>query len=90
MTAANVRIERIVSHGHASPEGVWFDQDLHERVVVLRGASRLRFEGEEPVEMKPGDFINIPAHKEHRVEWTAPGEPVGEECPLKMAMEKVN
>jgi cupin 2 domain-containing protein len=25
--------------------------------------------------MKPGDFINIPAHKKHRVEWTKPGEP---------------
>ncbi len=27
------------------------------------------------VEMKLGDFINIPAHKKHRVEWTTPDEP---------------
>ena len=27
------------------------------------------------VEMKPGDFVNIPAHKKHRVEWTTPDEP---------------
>jgi cupin 2 domain-containing protein len=30
---------------------------------------------EHPVEMKPGDFLNIPAHRRHRVEWTTPGEP---------------
>jgi cupin 2 domain-containing protein len=71
--AANVRIERIVSHGHASPAGFWFDQDHHEWVVLLEGAARLRFEVQpEPIEMKPGDFLNIPAHERHRVEWTTP------------------
>lgn len=76
LEVANVRIERIVSHGLASPEGFWCDQEQHEWVVVLNGAARLRFEDEEkPVEMKPGDFINIPAHKRHRVESTTPDEP---------------
>jgi cupin 2 domain-containing protein len=23
----------------------------------------------------PGDFVNIPAHTKHRVEWTTPDEP---------------
>ena len=71
---ANVRIERIVSHGHSSPQGFWYDQDQHEWVVVLKGVARLRFE-DETVEMKPGDFMNILAHKKHRVEWTTPDEP---------------
>ena len=61
VTAANVRIEQIVSHGHASASGFWYDQDQHEWVVVLKGAPKLRFE-DEIVEMKPGDFVNIPAH----------------------------
>ena len=74
LEAANVRIERIVSHGHASPEGFWYDQDRHEWVIVLKGAARLRFE-EETVAMQPGDFLNIPAHTKHRVEWTTPDEP---------------
>ena len=74
LAAANVRIERIVSHGHVSPEGYWYDQDQHEWVLVLKGAARLRFE-DGAVEMKPGDFVNIPAHKKHRVEWTTPDEP---------------
>jgi cupin 2 domain-containing protein len=25
--------------------------------------------------MKPGVFLNIPAHKKHRVEWTTPSKP---------------
>lgn len=69
------RLERIVSRGQASADGFWFNQDRPEWVVVLRGSARLRFEGEEPFRMGPGDFINIPAHKRHRVEWTTPDEP---------------
>jgi len=71
---ADVRIERIISHGHASPEGFWYDQGQHEWVVVLKGAAKLQFE-DGTIEMKTGDFINIPAFKKHRVEWTTPDEP---------------
>lgn len=74
LKAARIRIERIVSHGHASPDGFWYDQDEHEWVIVLTGAARLQFE-DRIVELKPGDFVNIPAHKKHRVEWTTPEEP---------------
>ena len=74
LEAANVRIERIISHGHASPADFWYDQEQHEWVMVLKGAARLRFE-DETVEMKPGSFVNIPAHRKHRVEWTTPDEP---------------
>jgi cupin 2 domain-containing protein len=72
----HVRIERIVSPGHASPDGFWFDQDEHEWVVVLKGEAKLLCEGDrEPIQMKPGDHVLIPAHKKHRVEWTTPNEP---------------
>jgi cupin 2 domain-containing protein len=72
--AADVRIERIISHGHASPADFWYDQPQHEWVIVLKGAARLQFV-DCMVEMKPGDFINIPAFKKHRVDWTKPDEP---------------
>ena len=72
--AGDVRIERIISHGHASPADIWYDQAQHEWVIVLKGAARLQFE-DGIVEMKRGDFINIPAFKKHRVEWTTPDEP---------------
>jgi cupin 2 domain-containing protein len=71
-----LRIERIVSHGHASPPGFWYDQAPYEWVVVLRGAARLRFDDQdEAIDMMPGDFIEIPAGRRHRVEWTTPDEP---------------
>jgi cupin 2 domain-containing protein len=70
-----LRIERIVSLGHASPEGFWYDQEASEWVLLLKGAARLRFEGEEPIELRPGAFVNIPPHRRHRVEWTDPHEP---------------
>jgi len=70
--APNVRIERIVSHGHASPPGSWYDQDD----AVLKGQARLAFEDDpEPLEMGPGDYVLIEPHRRHRVEWTAPHEP---------------
>jgi cupin 2 domain-containing protein len=72
--AADVRIERIISHGHASPADSWYDQAQHEWVIVLKGAARLQFE-DGIVEMRPGDFVNIPAFKKHRVDWTTPDEP---------------
>ncbi len=74
VAAPGVRIERIESHGHASPPDFWYDQDEAEWVVVVQGATRLRFEDGE-IEMRPGDFVNIPAHRRHRVEWTIPYEP---------------
>jgi cupin 2 domain-containing protein len=72
----DVRIERIVSTGHSSPGNFWYDQEEHEWVVVLKGEARLLFKDDiESVDLKPGDHINIPAHKKHRVEWTTPNEP---------------
>jgi len=75
LEAADVRIERIVSHGYASAVGLWYDQAQAEWVIVLEGAARLQFE-DGTVEMTPGDFMNIPAHQRHRVEWTTPDEPI--------------
>src|SRR5581483_12174702 len=67
----NVRIERIVSHGHASPDGFWYDQDWHEWVTVLNGSAGVLFEGEAaPRTLLPGDHLVIPAHCRHRVAWT--------------------
>ena len=71
----NVRIERIVSQGHASPEDFWYDQDEDEWVVLLAGAAGLVFEDEEEESvLRPGNHIRIPAHKRHRVAWTSPDE----------------
>lgn len=67
------RLERIVSNGQSSPDGFWYDQDHSEWVLVLTGKAGIIFEGsEEIVEMNPGDYILISAHRRHRVAWTDP------------------
>jgi cupin 2 domain-containing protein len=72
LSSPHVRIERIVSHGHASPPGFWYDQDEAEWVLVLEGSAAVLFESEAaPRILKPGDHLHIPAHARHRVEWTA-------------------
>jgi cupin 2 domain-containing protein len=67
----NCKIERIISRGHSTPDGEWYDQDKGEWVILLKGSAGLLFEGSpNPVELRPGDYVNIPAHLKHRVEWT--------------------
>lgn len=74
--AASVRIERIVSHGQASPPGFWYDQDWAEWVLVLSGSAMLLLEGEAaPRKLTRGDYLHIPAHRRHRVEATDAREP---------------
>jgi cupin 2 domain-containing protein len=75
-TADSIKIERIVSRGHSSPDGFWYDQDRNEWVLLLSGRAGLLFEGDDNiVELKSGDYLNIPAHVRHRVEWTDPDQP---------------
>jgi cupin 2 domain-containing protein len=74
--AAHARIERIVSTGQATPEGKWYDQDRAEFVLLLEGSAVLRFAGESaPRRLERGDYLHIPAHVRHRVEWTDPARP---------------
>ena len=68
-----IHIERIISKGHSSPESGWYDQDKNEWLIVLKGEAILLFADESSVNLKTGDFIDIPAHKKHRVKWTDPG-----------------
>jgi cupin 2 domain-containing protein len=71
-----LRMERIVSLGQTSPSGFWYDQDETEWVALLAGAARLRFADEpEPRQLGPGDWIEIAAHRRHRIEWTDPERP---------------
>jgi len=67
-----MRIERIVSKGHCSPPGFWYDQADDEWVVLLKGEAVLRFERDHRVlHLAEGAYVNIPAHERHRVESTA-------------------
>ena len=68
----NVKVERIVSKGHSSPRSGWYDQDNNEWVVVLSGAATIHFDDGLEVQLKAGDYIDIAAHKRHKLSWTDP------------------
>lgn len=68
----SLKIERIISKGHISPNSGWYDQENDEWVIVLQGEAVLSFENKEEVRLKAGDYINIPAHTKHKVSWTLP------------------
>jgi cupin 2 domain-containing protein len=69
------RLERIVSRGHATPADQWYDQAQDEWVLLLKGRAGLRLENRaDEVVLKRGDYLLLPAHCRHRVEWTDPDQ----------------
>ena len=75
LATPHLRIERIVSRGQASPPGFWYDQAWAEWVIVLAGSADLKLDGEAaPIRLARGDYLYIPAHCRHRVEWTDPDD----------------
>ena len=72
----HLQLQRIVSHGHATPPGQWYDEDRDEWVIVLQGSAELRIENQEQsINLGAGDYLLIPAHTRHRVDCTAPDCP---------------
>ncbi|NOU23560.1 MAG: cupin domain-containing protein [Methyloglobulus sp.] len=68
----NFKIERIVSHGHATPLGEWYEPASDEWVLLLQGEAMLGYEDGSTFTMQAGDYVFIPAPTRHRVEWTQP------------------
>ncbi len=74
LSERGIRIERIVSAGHATRPGVWLDQAQGEWVLLLEGSAALEIEGESAMrQLKPGDYMWLPPHCRHRVAWTDAG-----------------
>ncbi|MCE4934464.1 cupin domain-containing protein [Aliivibrio fischeri] len=74
LSTPNIRIERILSHGHSSPEQGWYDQDENEWVLVLSGFGVIEFDDGRIITLNKGDYLNIKAHEKHKVQATAPNE----------------
>ncbi len=72
LDSPHLRIERIISRGHCSPESHWYDQDQGEWILLLKGGAVLEFEGGRRETLKAGDYLDLPAHTRHRVAWTDP------------------
>ena len=63
----SLKIERIISKGHTSPESGWYDQQSSEWVMVVQGSAKIEFENGPVVSLGEGDYVDIPAHLRHRV-----------------------
>lgn len=71
ISGKNIEVERIISNGQSSPDDFWYNDPRNEFVIVLKGSGTLRFKKDNNlITLLPGDYINIPAHCEHRVEKT--------------------
>jgi cupin 2 domain-containing protein len=70
-----VTIERILSSGHCSAPGFWYDQAQDEWVVLVQGQAQLTFADGEISQLQAGDTLFIPAHRPHRLEKTSTDPP---------------
>ena len=67
----NIQIERIISTGQTTPAGQWYDQTADEWVILLQGEAELSYADDTRIKLKAGDYLLIPAHTKHRVEYTS-------------------
>ncbi|MCA2736677.1 cupin domain-containing protein [Microcystis sp. M158S2] len=67
----NIQIERIISTGQTTPSGQWYDQELDEWVILLQGEAELSYADDTKIILKAGDYLFIPAHTKHSVEYTS-------------------
>lgn len=68
-----IHFERILSKGHSTPTGQWYDQTDDEWVILLQGQAVILYEKDKQrIHLTAGDYLLIPAHTRHRVEWTPP------------------
>jgi len=72
LETSELKLERIISKAHRTPKGQWYDQQQDEWVILLQGNAGILIEGDRQARnLVPGDYLLLPAHKKHRVEWTA-------------------
>jgi len=70
-----ILIERVVSTGQITPENEWYDQERDEWLILLQGDAELSYEDASRIKLRRGDYLFIPAHQKHRVEYTSSEPP---------------
>ncbi len=51
------RLERVVSKGHTSPKGFWYDQVENEFILLLKGEAEVLFKDDaKPIRLSEGDI----------------------------------
>jgi cupin 2 domain-containing protein len=71
----HLSLERIISKGHVTPPGYWYDQDQDEWVVLLKGKASIEFENRHVIHLAEGDYLMLQAGLKHRVAYTSKNPP---------------
>ncbi len=71
VSAEDILIERIISTGQSTPSGEWYDQNRDEWVILLQGEACLSYADGSQIKLTVGNYLLIPAHQKHRVEYTS-------------------
>lgn len=74
-SSPDVLIERIISTGQTTPMGQWYDQDRDEWVILLQGEAEITYSDGSRIKLTSGDYVMIPAHQQHRVDYTSSEPP---------------
>jgi len=74
IVSQNIKIQRIVSDGHTTKKGSWYESSQNEWVIIIQGNATITFEDENDTILNVGEYINIPMFKKHRVSSTSKDE----------------
>ena len=69
VTTPMVTLEKIESYGCITQEGYWYDQEDTEWVMLVAGSATLTFESGGSLSLGAGDYVTLPPHCKHRVDW---------------------
>ncbi|HEY9660860.1 MAG TPA: cupin domain-containing protein [Allocoleopsis sp.] len=75
LSQSNLKIERIISTGQTTAPGNWYDQEQAEWVILLQGEARITYEDGSSHVLRSGDYLLIPPHQKHRVDYTSSEPP---------------
>jgi len=75
ISSPNLLIEKIISTGQITPPDQWYDQPQNEWVILLQGEAILTYENGSNFHLKTGDYLLIPSHVKHRVDYTSDHPP---------------
>lgn len=65
-----IRIERILSNGHTTENGKWYDSNQNEWVLIAKGCGTIEYDDGRTDTLNEGDYLLIPKHVKHRVSHT--------------------
>jgi cupin 2 domain-containing protein len=71
LSGKRIKLERIISSGQTTPDGIWLSEKTDEWVILLKGRAGISFHSGEKIKLEEGDYILIKSGTKHRVSYTS-------------------